>query len=287
MPETGNNTDARTHLRDDSFQPERPEAYTLYLLIGINDVSCAVAETASGTFVAIESAGGESPEGALEELIEQSPLLESLPYRKVICGIALEPPVMVPVPLFDASLAAAHFEFCFGRKPTGELMSDRVQQAGCINIFEVPHFIANVLNRRFPDITYYHSATAVAGYLLSEGRSIDEAKMSVNTDKGKADVYVTRGKDLVYTNHFTFESAEELVYYLVFVSEQLDLNTDTIQLTFSGDIKGESDTFTLTEKYIRHVTLAHRPAHTQYAGVFKQLPEHQYFNLFCLKVCAS
>lgn len=287
MPETGNNTDARILLCDDSFQPERPEAYTLYLLICGKEVCCAVAEIASGTFVALESVSGESPEEALEELIEHSTLLKPLPYRKVICGIGLESPVMVPIPLFDASLATSHYEFCFGRKPFGELMNDRVQQAGCINIFEVPHFITLAINRLFPDIAYFHSSSAVAGYLLGESRSIGEAKLNVDTNKGRAEVYVTRGKDLVYINHFTFESAEELVYYLVFVCEQLDLNTDTTELTFSGDIREESTEYRLTEKYIRHLHLAHRPANAQFADVFRQLPEQQYFNLFCLKVCAS
>lgn len=287
MPETGNKTDARILIRDDSFQPDRPEAYILYLLICDHVVSCAVAEAATGIFVALESVEGKSPEEALGELIEHSPIMESLPYRKVICGIGLEPPVMVPAPLFDASTAAAHFEFCFGRKPLGELMSDRVQQAGCINVFEVRHFITRGLNTRFPDITYCHTATAVAGYLLTESRSLEEAVMTVDAGKGKADVIVNRGKDLLYTNRFSYESAEELIYYLVFVCEQLDMNTDTTRLTFYGEISDESAEYRLSEKYIRHVKLAHRPANSQYAGVFKQLPEHQYFNLFCLKVCAS
>lgn len=287
MPETGNNTDARILIRDDSFQPDRPEAYILYLLICDHAVSCAVAEAVTGIFVALESVAGRPPEEALKELIEHSPLLESLPYRKVICGVGLEPPVMVPAPLFDASMATANFEFCFGRKHTGELMSDRVQQAGCINVFEVGHFITRALNNRFPDITYCHTATAVTGYLLTESRSQEEAIMTVDTGMGKADVIVNRGKDLLYTNRFSYESAEELIYYMVFVCEQLDLNTDTTGLTFCGDIGEESAEYRLSEKYIRHVKLAHRPANSQYADVFKQLPEHQYFNLFCLKICAS
>lgn len=287
MPATGNNTNARTLLRDDSFQPERPEAYTLYLLICGKEASCAVAETATGTFVALESVAGDTPEEALEELIAHSPLLRPLPYRKVICGIGLESPVMVPIPLFDTSMAMAHFEFCFGRKPLGELMNNRVQQAGCINIFEVPPFISLALNRFYPDITYYHSSSAITGYLLGESRSIGEAKMTVDTNEGRADVYVTRGKDLIYINHFAFESAEELVYYLVFVCEQLDLNTDTTELTFSGDISEESIEYRLTEKYIRHIHLARHPSNTQFAAIFRQLPEQKYFNLFCLKVCAS
>lgn len=287
MPATGNNTDARILLRDDSFQPERPEAYILYVLICGKEACCAVAETATSTFVALESFTGETPEEALENLIEQSPLLRPLPYRRVICGIGLESPVMVPIPLFDTSLATAHFEFCFGRKPSGELMNDRVQQAGCINIFEVPYFITAALNRLFPEIAYFHSSSAVAGYLLGESRSFGEAKMTVDMENGRVNVYVTRGRDLVYINHFTYESSEELVYYLVFVCEQLDLNTDSTELIFSGDINEESTGYKLAEKYIRHIQLARRPSNTQFADVFRQLPEQKYFNLFCLQVCVS
>ena len=50
----------------------------------------------------------------------------------------------------------------------------------------------------------------------------------------------------------------DFIYYLLFTSEQLQLNPETLNLIFIGKIKSEDELYKIAYKYIRHVSFGDR-----------------------------
>jgi hypothetical protein len=56
-------------------------------------------------------------------------------------------------------------------------------------------------------------------------------------------------------NSFEYKTPEDLIYYLLFTAEQLNLNPEYFKLEFLGDINEEDAFFKMAYKYIRNVFL--------------------------------
>ena len=81
-------------------------------------------------------------------------------------------------------------------------------------------------------------------------------------------------------NAFHYKTPEDIAYYILFIYEQMHLNTETIELILSGEIEKSSAQHSLLYNYIRHVKFATCPIGFQYSYKFEEIPSHQCFSLF-------
>ena len=72
-------------------------------------------------------------------------------------------------------------------------------------------------------------------------------------------------------------------YFILFVCEQLEINTEYLQLEFMGDVKKDSELYDLTYKYIRHVKFAKRIVNL--SPNINSLLEHEYYILLHQHLC--
>jgi hypothetical protein len=109
----------------------------------------------------------------------------------------------------------------------------------------------------------------------------------INVGSDYAEFVITRGKNLKLLNRYEYSTYEELVYYILFAMEQLQLNPDHVPLVFSGMVSSDDHAFKLAAKYIRNISLATMPDIVSGIDVLEEVPAHSCFNLFCQQICAS
>lgn len=276
---------------DESFQTDRPEMYNLFIYAGPNEFSCVIAERATKKFIALESykTSGSltSFSELLEKLIEQSSILKSVNYRRVIIGSGFNVSTLVPNPLYDPSAATSQLNFSNNVHTSDEIMTDELRQVEARNVFAVPSELYAEIVRRFPSAEFHHSSTAMIEFLLSINRNSENELMTINVHSSLIEIIVTKGKNILLYNSYHFESPEELVYYILFVCEQLHLNPENIDLQFAGLMRTTDSAYMLCRKYIRNTRLAERPENYSYSFGFDTFPSNFHFNLFCQLVCAS
>ena len=107
----------------------------------------------------------------------------------------------------------------------------------------------------------------------------------VNTGHAHIDILQIKDKKLDYYNTFRYNTAEDFMYYLVFVVEQLNLNPESVQLMLLGEIEKHSPLSDLMHKYIRNIQFLERNSDHRYSFVFDQLPGHYYYNLLNASLC--
>ena len=116
--------------------------------------------------------------------------------------------------------------------------------------------------------------------LVLQNKNQTGKKLFVHVQPSHFEAVTIDGKQLLFYNTFNYHSAEDFVYYLLFVCEQLQLNPETIDVILLGEIERNSTIYTLTQKYIRKIKFGERNDGAQYSYQLQTLPVHYYFTLF-------
>ena len=134
---------------------------------------------------------------------------------------------------------------------------DDLQKINAKNVY-VPYIpINNYLFQNFGAFEYKHHTTIFIEKLLSLSSS-EEKKVYVNVSSKSFDVVVIQNKKLQFSNSFEFETKEDFIYYLLFTTEQLQLNPETLHLVFIGDINKDGELYDISYQYIRNVSFGSR-----------------------------
>ncbi len=291
MPETRNKISLKRRIIEDSFQEEIPESYDLYIFADAEEITCTVAERSGKKFIALESWDisdeNLSDAGFLNEIRSDSRILSLKGYPRVICCTGFRNATLVPNPLFESANATDQLNFSNQPNSGGQMLIDNLQLLEASNIFTIPSLIYQTFSSWYHLAEFHHTSTALIEYLLTVNKNSKEELLTVNVHCTFIEIIVNRGKQLLLYNHFKYDTAEELVYYLLFICEQLHLNPDHVHVQFAGEINESDAAYQLALKYIRNTSLATRPETFGYGNNFSDLPGQMHFNLFSQIICAS
>jgi hypothetical protein len=210
------------------------------------------------------------------------------PFNKVRVLYESGNSTLVPESLFSEEEKVRIFDFNVAGGPhqANELKHDYLSGANAYNIYHIPAGISSIIYRHFQQASIYHHSTAIIQALLTKYRNIDSTHpLFVNTGYAHIDILQIRDKKLDYYNTFRYHTAEDFMYYLVFVVEQLNLNPESVQLMLLGEIEKHSPLSDLMHKYIRNIQFLERNSDHRYSFVFDQLPGHYYYNLLNASLC--
>lgn len=120
-------------------------------------------------------------------------------------------------------------------------------------IWSVNDQLKSLLDKSIPNHHLRHQLSVLSELFL---RSEEFAKTSVllMLESNHAALLVKEGQSLLLANRYEIHSAEDILYYLLFVTEQFQLNPATLQLSVAGNIETDSEIILFLKKYIKHVT---------------------------------
>ena len=148
------------------------------------------------------------------------------------------------------------------------------------NVFALPFSLKAKLDGMYRSITYKHFSTDLIDSLLAQNRNLTKKHVYVHIQQSHFEVIVIEGKKLLFYNTFNHHSAEDFLYYLLFVCEQIQLNPETVEFILLGEIEKSSSIYTIMQKYTRHIKFGARTDNTEFSYQLQTFPRHYYFTLF-------
>jgi hypothetical protein len=125
-----------------------------------------------------------------------------------------------------------------------------------MNLVFIPFVnINNYLLDQFSTFNYKHVNTILVSKLLELSKNNDEKQVYVHFSKNKFEIVVVQNQKLLLYNSFDFVIPEDFIYYLLFTTEQLNLNPEHFKVQLLGLISDDSELFEIAYKYIRNVSL--------------------------------
>ncbi len=270
---------------DEAFNPAYTSTFQLILQISMDSILIAVNDKTKNKYIAFENYtfqniyNFDTVADILETLIKDSKLITHK-YKSVVCVMVNSLSTLVPNALFEEDRKKMYLKFNTALQGDEMVMVDDLKSMDAKNVFAIHLSIKTKLDYQFQNIKYHHYSSALIDTLVSQNKNQTNKKLFVHVQQSHFETVVIDGKSLLFYNTFNYHSAEDFVYYLLFVCEQLQLNPETIEVVLLGEIERNSTIYALTQKYIRKLTFGERNDGAQYSYQLQTLPTQYYFTLF-------
>lgn len=270
---------------DESFDVKRTNDLHLVLQIGLDGIQITALDIQKNKYIAFEYFSFQNVFSfdlvvdLLDKAVKESKLLGHT-YRSVSCSLVSPLATLVPDALFDEDSKTNFLTFNSSLKGDESILADNIPNLGAKNVFAFPLVLKTKLDTLFSKISYHHFSSTLIDGLLAQTRNQSKKQLFVHICSGSFQVLAIEGKKLLFYNSFNHHTPEDLIYYLLFVCESLNLNPEHIETTILGEIEKTSAIYTVMQKYIRNIKFGSRIDNADLSYQLQTFPRHYYYSLF-------
>lgn len=221
-----------------------------------------------------------TPEKHLEEftqIFENSDLLNQS-FQKVTVIHQNELATLVPDELFDQNNLRNYIERSVKILDFDFITFDDTAKTKTNTVYVPFVNINNFLFNKYGSFEYFHMFSKLGEFCFNEDSKNSKEKMFLHVNSSDFELLAYKNNVLQAINLFKFQTAEDFIYYVLFIVEQFDLDVETLQLTLLGAIEQESELYEILYKYIREIYFFsnNEPSINQ---EFNGVSKHSYFLL--------
>lgn len=278
-------------LVDKLFDVNITSSYHLGILICPYGLSYAVLDTVRVRFIALknipfkEHLDGDPLLVKLESILSTDPYL-SRNYKKLSLSYTSPKSTLVPSPMYDPQ-DKERFMKLFGHAAESEvLLENYLQQIDTYLLFSFPERLMNILSGMLDTPRFYHQAFPLLENAITNAKSKSgKFKVYLAIYPGFLDVVVIAEGQLRLHNTFAFKTPKDLVFFVLYLFDQLELSPETTPVEISGFVYEQDESYLLLSKYIRQLSFQELNRSYSYSFAFNDLIPHHYSNLINLFRC--
>jgi len=130
---------------------------------------------------------------------------------------------------------------------------DTLDNNEIVNIFVCNQNDYSILDIYSSSIMHCHQTSLLINTFIKLNINKETSNIYININKSTFNIIFIKNNKIQFINTFDFNTSEDLIYYILFCLEQLELNPEKIQTTISGKIFKEY--YDIIYKYIRNVSI--------------------------------
>ncbi len=279
-----------TSLVDNNFDKNITTSYFLSIQLALDGFSFCVLDPISNEYIQFYSRQLSLNENIFDILcqeIKDNPTL-GYSYQKVFILYNSKQTTLVPDALFQKDKESTFLNFCFQNKNSEEhlFFNNKIRMADSYCVYSIPKRIITELHMHFSNLYFFtQTAPFIENALLNTTNDALHYHVHINIQDSFFEIIVTTGNDLIMHNNFKFKDKKEFLYFVLFVFEQLKLNTHLTNVFLSGLVSKNDEIYSLLKRYIKHVKVNSETRHFKFSGIFKNVPLQNYLNLFNIPLC--
>ncbi|MDO3694883.1 DUF3822 family protein [Wenyingzhuangia sp. chi5] len=197
-----------------------------------------------------------TPTSILEEvknIFENNVLLHDT-YEEVVLIHHNELNTFVPQSYFNEDILNSYLQNTVKVFENDYVSFDELNELNMNNVYIPFVNVNNFIFDSFGEFTYLHSSTVFLQNIL-KSNDVGHKAMFINVYENNFQLMVIENNQLLLGNHFSYQSKEDFVYYVLFVAEQLKMDPNSFALTLYGAIKEKDDVYQLLYNYVRNVNI--------------------------------
>ncbi len=186
---------------------------------------------------------------------------------------------LVPEALFNKNHVADYLKFNSKILKSDFIAYDSILENSSVNVY-VPYInINNYIYDKFGTFIFKHISSVLIESILRIEKASTTPKVYIHVSLNHFEIIITKEGKLELYNTFVYNSKEDFIYYILFTAEQLNLNPETLNLVFIGDITEDDEIYNIAYKYIRNISFGNR--NDDFKFIYK--PKSNYSNFTLLK----
>ncbi|WP_420572585.1 DUF3822 family protein [Kordia sp.] len=257
----------------------------LSIQISLNGLSFCILNTIDNTITALQHfpfSNVTNPlqlESEIVSIFEKHNDLFDQSFQSVTVSHINTLSTFVPKPLFSDKNLADYLKYNNKILANDYMTFDVIANNDMVNVY-IPYVnVNNLLFEKYGAFHYKHFATILLENIFQLTNSSEESTVYVHVQKEQFEIVVIQQKKLILYNSFEYTSSEDFIYYLLFTIEQLQLNTDTLQLYFLGDITKKDVLYSVTYTYVRNVSFLQKNYSFNFSAAITPTESHRNFTL--------
>jgi hypothetical protein len=158
------------------------------------------------------------------------------------------------------------------------IKSDQISEIEANLAYTIPSVINDIISTFFPNA----KQNALQTILIKKFSRFDNKKKHSYLYLNEKHLSITvfkKGK-LIFNNDFVYDSKEDILYYTLFVFEQLKIDTETVNVKLYGEITKGDENHQILYEYIRNIDFGERPKNLNFPSEFSGIQQHQFHELF-------
>lgn len=284
-------TDASLLIIDPSLENKSAGLCDLLVLAEKSSIQLSLLEKKSNRFLALEifPFNNESENFSWKDHLEfattKSKILRQYEFSKArICVTSLQY-TLVPEALHHPGDEQTYFNLNFKEASDIKVCGSHVSVYDLFVVYGIENDLNKELLHLFQDPKIVHHSEVLLNSVNRLSRNNAGRQLYLNVRQNEIDIVVTEGKQLILLNSFNRNSNEDVLYYTLFVCEQLGIDPEKTPLVLMGEIEKESALFKLLYTYIRKISFCDRSKTLAFSNRFNEIPSQFYHTLFNLPLC--
>ena len=173
-----------------------------------------------------------TPEGykkKLKEIFDNLNLRDDYGEYTMAWGTQMQ--TLAPLSVFNESSAKSVFHLMFGEGIDEKTIDfNRLMELSMVSVFEIPDWVKSFFIMRFPQIVFKHEHAMTLRALFQ--RNTFKRNIAVSFSDEYMNISVISKNELGFSNSFDFQTAEDVLYHLLFVIEQQGLTNEEADINF-------------------------------------------------------
>lgn len=275
---------------DDTFDSTITSSYFLSIQVALDGFSFCTIDPVRNEYIQFCHLKTETPQkektaDVPESVFKQFNLL-NLPFKKVFVLYSTPWATLVPSGIFDIRNSREWLSFCHQIPEHHAILHTKMRLADAWNIFAIPQKIVELFQRQFPAPLFFQEYTPMVETKLAINRyGAGQNLVLINLQPDSFNITVLEKNNLKLCNTFKMGGESDLLYFTLFVFEQLKLPPRYTQVLISGQHPSFNSATVQLGKYIKNIKPAELPGNFQYSPGFREVSGARFHNLLSLSSC--
>jgi hypothetical protein len=279
------------NLTDISFATDRSADYDLSIQIDNEGLAYCIYNPVSlqyHVFVKYNFISGQSDNDNISKIadifLKDSNL--SLEYKSVRLLHYSQYNTLVPASFYDRKNAAEYLSYNQVAGNKTDVFDNFISNLKIWNIFSVPSSLVSVLKSRFSNIYFMNQATPFLN--ISVGQTSREGiAVHAGINIGFFDIAVFNGSRLEMYNTFQYNGEADLLYYVLYIFRQMDLDVKGTPFYISGEMSRKLSYLELLRENIQKLEYEPSDIGFSMAPGLSSISPKKYLNLLSMLACVS
>lgn len=219
----------------------------------------------------------------LPALFADHPLLHYEQFARIRVAVNAPAFTLIPNELYRKEYASSYLTLMRGHQPPpNEIASAYTHPEGFTVVFGLDRAIAEFVGGQYPlqPITYVHQASTLIGATQAIDRQQETADtLFLHFDDEFVFVLHRQEHQLRYCNRFGYKNVQDLVYYVLYVADELGADPDTLNTLAYGEITPFAEAYMALSRFLPNLHIGTPPPGLDPSADLADLPEHRYLDL--------
>jgi len=247
-------------------------------------LSISVYKTARFSSLTDDFIGWPEKDETYFDLLKKVEIVEQH-FQRIDIAIASHKITVAPFAFLEAGIAeelmsAAHF-----KNDVEEILSEEIANGGAVASILIPGYIKQNCETIFAGANLHCAASVMAKGILRKQPTTNLRQVFINLQSRYFELVVIQGSNLLYLNTFKYAEPSDVLYFVVFVLEQLGLTPTDETITLLGDFSESTAILSQLKLYCASLVYIEKPNELEYGEVLVGTAFHKYFTLLNIPLC--